>query len=59
LNKLILILTVFIVTGGEVSAQITSGKITFERKTNLYKKFKKWGDVQDWIKESDKIKIDY
>lgn len=39
-------------------AQIHSGKITFERKTNLYKKFK-GDDVSRWLKEEDKIKIDY
>lgn len=39
--------------------QISSAKITFERKTNLYKKFKKSNDIQRWIKEEDKIKIDY
>jgi len=38
-------------------AQITNAKITFERKTNLFKKFK--GDNQRWLKEEDKIKIDY
>lgn len=38
-------------------AQILSGKITYERKTNLYKKFK--GDeVKDWLKEEDKNKVD-
>lgn len=36
--------------------QIRAGKITFERKTNLYKKFK--GDVKEWISEADKNKID-
>lgn len=39
-------------------AQITSGKITYERKTNLYKKFKNNGDVKEWLKEEDKNKID-
>lgn len=39
-------------------AQITAGKITYERKTNLYKKFKN-GDVSRWLKEEDKIKIDF
>ena len=39
-------------------SQITSAKITFERKTNLYKSMK-WGDVKSWIKEADKIKLDY
>lgn len=41
-----------------IFAQITSGKIVYERKTNLYKKFKDWGDVKDWIKENDKTKVD-
>lgn len=40
-----------------INAQITSAKITFERKTNLYKKLK--GNVENWLKEEDKIKIDY
>ncbi len=48
------ILTVFFIS---VSAQITSAKITFERKTNLYKKLK--GNVENWLKEEDKVKIDY
>lgn len=39
-------------------AQITSAKITFERKTNLYKKFKD-EQTRQWIKEEDKIKVDY
>jgi len=41
-----------------VEAQITQGKIVYERKTNLYKKFKD-DNVKDWIKEADKIKTDY
>lgn len=40
-----------------LKSQITNAKITFERKTNLFKKFK--GDNQRWLKEEDKIKIDY
>lgn len=39
-------------------SQITSGKIVYERKTNLYKKFKNNGDVREWLKEEDKNKID-
>jgi len=39
-------------------SQITYGKITYERKTNLYKKFKNNGDVKEWLKEEDKNKID-
>jgi GLPGLI family protein len=41
------------------TAQITSAKITFERKTNLYKKFRNEDNIQRWVKEEDKIKIDY
>jgi GLPGLI family protein len=39
-------------------SQISFGKITYERKTNLYKKFKNNGDVKEWLKEEDKNKID-
>ena len=39
-------------------AQVASGKITYERKTNLYKKFKN-DNVREWIGEAEKIKIDY
>ncbi|MGZ3884561.1 MAG: GLPGLI family protein [Bacteroidia bacterium] len=35
-------------------AQITAGKVTYERKTNLFKKYKN----PDWIKEEDKNKLD-
>jgi GLPGLI family protein len=37
-------------------SQLKSGRILFERKTNLHKRFK--GDSRDWIKDEDKIKID-
>lgn len=40
-------------------AQITSARITYERKTNLYKRFKKNQQIHRWIKEEDKIKVDY
>jgi GLPGLI family protein len=40
-----------------LEAQINSGKIVFERKTNLYKKFKD-DDVKEWLKEEDKNKVD-
>jgi len=39
-------------------AQIQQGMIVFERKTNLYKKFKDSQDIKDWLKEEDKIKVD-
>lgn len=42
----------------KLSAQITQGKIVYERKTNLYKKFKNNSDVKEWLKEEDKNKID-
>jgi GLPGLI family protein len=53
------LLMAFILAGFciSVSAKITSAKITFERKTNLYKKLK--GNVENWLKEEDKVKIDY
>jgi GLPGLI family protein len=39
------------------SAQVSSGKIVYERKTNLYKKFK-GEDVKEWLREEDKNKVD-
>ena len=39
-----------------LSAQIFSGKITYERKINLHKKFK--GESKEWIREEDKSKVD-
>ena len=38
-------------------AQISSAHIVFERKTNLYKKFKS-EEVQNWITEADRNKVD-
>lgn len=38
--------------------QISYGKITYERKTNLYKKYKDNGDVKEWLREEDKNKVD-
>ena len=51
-------LSLFLLCGGVAFAQITSGKIVFERKTNLYKKYKD-DNVKDWLKEIDKNKVDY
>ncbi|HET6226371.1 MAG TPA: GLPGLI family protein [Bacteroidia bacterium] len=42
----------------QLDAQITQGKITYERKTNLFKKFKDDDMVKDWIKEENKNKVD-
>jgi len=38
-------------------AQIRQGKIVYERKTNLYKKYKD-DDVKEWLREEDKTKVD-
>ena len=48
----------FLMMAQAASSQITYGKITYERKTNLYKKFKNNGDVKEWLKEEDKNKMD-
>lgn len=53
-----ILIIVIICFAFSVNAQIASGKIVYERKTNLYKKMK-GGNVKDWIKEADKIKLDY
>ncbi|MCX6275161.1 MAG: GLPGLI family protein [Bacteroidetes bacterium] len=52
------ILLSILLLSGIASAQITSGKILFERKTNLYKRFKNEDWVTNWVKESDKTKVD-
>ena len=49
----------FFIWGCCASAQITAAKIVYERKTNLYKKFKRNDNIQRWVKEEDKIKTDY
>lgn len=53
-----LIIFIFLLSTIKINAQIRAAKITFERKTNLYKKFK-GDDVQRWLREEDKIKTDY
>lgn len=60
MNFKLLITTVlcFLMMLNLASSQITYGKITYERKTNLYKKFKNNGDVKEWLKEEDKNKVD-
>lgn len=57
ISKAVALLSIVFLCGGESFAQITSGKIVFERKTNLYKKFKD-DDVKEWLKEEDKSKVD-
>lgn len=57
IRKYFSVLLLFALATTFCNAQITAGKIVYERKTNLYKKFKD-DNVKDWIKEIDKIKID-
>lgn len=56
--KLMFFWGIYIFTLNPIQSQIKSGKITYERKTNLYKKFKNNGDVKEWLKEEDKNKLD-
>ncbi len=55
--KYLLSFSFLFVFGSDMIAQITSGKIVYERRTNLYKKFKD-ENVKDWLKEEDKNKVD-
>jgi GLPGLI family protein len=56
-GRVILLFLLVVLTASTSFAQITAGKIVFERKTNLYKKFKD-DNVKDWLKEEDKSKVD-
>lgn len=56
--KRYIICFLLLVIGYSGFAQIKSGKVTYERKTNLYKKYKD-DDVREWIREEDKNKIDF
>ncbi len=42
----------------QVSAQVMHGKITYERKTNLFKKYKDDDGMKEWIREENKNKVD-
>jgi GLPGLI family protein len=57
ISRVFVLLCIVVLCGGELFAQITSGKIVYERKTNLYKKFKD-DDVKEWLKPEDKNKVD-
>lgn len=41
-----------------VNAQVTQGKIIYERKTNLFKKYKDDNNMKEWIREENKNKVD-
>ena len=58
ISRSFVLFSIVFLSGAEAMAQITSGKIVFERKTNLYKRFKD-DNVKEWIKETDKSKVDY
>ena len=56
-NYLFIAVIVFVMEHTTISAQVFHGKITYERKTNLYKKFKD-DNVKEWLQEEDKNKVD-
>ncbi|MBL7884771.1 MAG: GLPGLI family protein [Bacteroidia bacterium] len=55
-----IIITLFLLSSFcfQTNAQILYGKITYERKTNLYKKFKD-DNVKEWLRDEDKNKVDF
>jgi GLPGLI family protein len=53
--KQFILILMFVSFSLSAEAQYTYGKISFERKTNLLKKYKGWGD---WIQKDEKDKID-
>jgi GLPGLI family protein len=57
--KLFNLLLFLFISFSQIEAQIMSAKITYERKTNLVKKLKNNIWAQRYLKEEDKIKIDY
>jgi GLPGLI family protein len=56
-SKFVLASALVLLFASAAFAQVSSGKITYERKTNLYKKFK-GDDVKEWLREEDKNKVD-
>lgn len=57
ISKSILFSIIFLAFGFISNAQITAGKITFERKTNLLKRFNDPNMIR-WLGEKNKTKID-
>lgn len=57
ISKSILFSIIFLTFGFISNAQITAGKITFERKTNLLKRFNDPNMIR-WLGEKNKTKID-
>ena len=56
-SKYSLCLFFLFVFSGNLFTQVKSGKIVYERRTNLYKKFKD-DNVKEWIEKDDKNKVD-
>ena len=58
MSRLLKIIVLILFVRQIACAQITFGKIVYERKTNLYKKYKdEW--AREWIKEENKSKVDF
>jgi GLPGLI family protein len=58
MNFKLLLLVMWCLVRVHVNAQITSGKIVYERKTNLLKKYKDDDDMKEWIASEEKLKVD-
>lgn len=58
ISKYIFLFCFVLINSIHLFSQISYGKITFERRTNLYKKFKYYDNVKEWLNETDKNKID-
>ncbi len=56
-NKISVLAFLVAITSYTAQAQITAGKITYERKTNLVKKFKDSEWAKDYIKEKNKLDL--
>ncbi|MBC7410834.1 MAG: GLPGLI family protein [Bacteroidia bacterium] len=54
-KKITVLAFLVVITSYIAQAQVTAGKITYERKTNLTKKFKDSEWARDYIKEKNKI----
>lgn len=54
-----IVLYLALLISGSLSGQnLYEGLIKFKRKMNLYKKFKSWEDIKEYIPESEKNKVD-
>ncbi len=58
MNRVLIVFIFVCLNLSSLFSQMTFGKIVYERKTNLFKRFKD-ENMRNWIKESEKIKIEY